>query len=302
VNHKVGSTISIGRPIDNTQFYILDKQMNPTPIGVTGELYIGGDGLSEGYLGRDDLTAERFVRNPFCGECPQSSAMIYQTGDLARYLPSGDVECLGRIDNQVKVRGFRIELGDIETVLQALLGVTNAVVDVYVKGSDNQVLIAYVTLAEAATLDTKTMRRQLRERLPAYMVPSKLITLEKMPLTPNGKINRAALPKPSSDDELVNDYVAPSSATELALDEIWSDLMGVEKLRHSDLFFELGGHSLLATQVISRAHVKFDVQLDLRVQFEEPSIRVIAALLDEALLEKQLLQVTESEDDEVFDI
>jgi len=153
-------------------------------------------------------------------------------------------------------------------------------------------------------MDTKSMRRQLRDHLPAYMVPSKLITLDKMPLTANGKINRASLPKPITDDEFVTDYVAPSSTTEKALAEIWCEVLGLEKIGIDDNFFELGGHSLLATQVISRAHVKFDVQLDLRVQFEEPTIRVIASLVDEALVEKQLLQTTGNgdDDDEVFDI
>ncbi len=300
ITHQLSSP-TIGFPIPNASFYVLDKRLRPVPLGAPGELHIGGVGVAKGYLNRAELTAEKFICNPFVND---TKAIIYKTGDITRYRIDGRLEYIGRTDDQVKIRGFRMELGEIEVALTNLQEVKSAAVVVYTMSNGSKVLLAYITLSEDATMDTKSMRRQLRDHLPAYMVPSKLITLDKMPLTANGKINRASLPKPITDDEFVTDYVAPSSTTEKALAEIWCEVLGLEKIGIDDNFFELGGHSLLATQVISRAHVKFDVQLDLRVQFEEPTIRVIASLVDEALVEKQLLQTTGNgdDDDEVFDI
>ena len=278
VAQRVNNAVSIGRPIDNTQLYILDKELNPVPVGVAGELYIGGAGLAQGYLGRADLTAERFIQNPFHQECVHSSALIYQTGDLARYLPNGNVECLGRIDNQVKVRGFRIELGEIEAILNRYDAVKEGVVNAVDSGGGNKILVGYVVATNEA-LTPADLQAYLKRDLPDYMVPTAFVLLNKLPLTPNGKVDRKALPKPEGDFIQTTEYVAPRYDTEISLSRIWQEVLKLDKIGVNHNFFELGGHSLLATQVIVRMRAEFAVDLPVRTIFEFPTLASLAQQL-----------------------
>jgi amino acid adenylation domain-containing protein len=285
--------ISIGRPIANTSVYVLDPQGQPVPVGVAGELCIGGEGLARGYLNRPGLTTEKFVPAPL-GEQP--GARIYRTGDLARYLPDGRLEYLGRMDHQVKIRGFRIELGEIETLLNHHPAVQQSVVIDREDQPGDRRLVAYVVptqarrkaaehLARAADTEpgaeagyvqsiiNNELRRYLHTRLPDYMVPSAFMLLDTLPLTPNGKIARRALPAPDTTrPEMTTAYVAPRGPVEEVLARIWADVLGVERVGIHDHFFELGGHSLLATRVISRLRQVFQVELPMRSLFEAPTI------------------------------
>ena len=258
----------IGRPIANTQVYILDGHANPVPVGVSGELYIGGAGLARGYLNRPELTAERFVADPFSDE---PGSRLYRTGDLARYLADGNIEFLGRLDHQVKVRGFRVEPGEIEAALAAHPGVRECVVVAREDVPGAQRLIAYLVPAEDEP-SVAALRVHLGQSLPDYMVPSAFVVLDALPLTPNGKLDRAALPAPEGDRAgLEGASVAPRDATEEILCGIWCALLAVDRVGIHDDFFELGGHSLLATQVISRLRAAFEVELPLRALFETPT-------------------------------
>src|SRR6185369_4302589 len=271
--------VPIGRPIANTEVYVLDGELKPVPVGVVGELYIGGDGLARGYHGQAELTAERFVPSPYS---QASGQRLYRTGDLVRYRANGVLEFQGRVDEQVKVRGYRIELGEIETVLQQHDGVSEAVVLVQqVEG--NKQLVAYVVRAgeRAAGLSIGELRDHLKEQLPEYMIPGVFMWLEQLPLTANGKVDRSALPAPDgSRPELEKEYAAPSTAVEEVLAGIWSEVLGVEQVGIHDNFFELGGHSLLATQVVSRVREAFRVELPLSELFEKPSIEELAAVIE----------------------
>lgn len=241
------SLLTIGRPIANTQTYILDTQLQPVPVGVIGTLYIGGDGLARGYLRRPDLTKEKFIQNPFIKE-----SYIYNTGDLARYLSDGRIECLGRSDSQVKVRGFRIELGEIETVLNEHPDIQQSVVIVREDTPGDKRLVAYNLLKSENTIKTRKLRSYLREKLPSYMIPSAYVFLENFPLTPNGKIDRRALPTPTeTSGEVANITQPPTTPTEQLIAEIWRDVLKTEQIGIYDNFFDLGGHSLLAVQVVA---------------------------------------------------
>jgi len=266
--------ISIGRPIANTQVYILDSHFQLVPVGVTGTLFIGGDGLARGYQHQPGLTSEKFVPNPFNVD---SNSRIYNTGDRARYLPDGRIEYLGRIDFQVKIRGFRVELGEIETALGSHSAVKDTVVIARDYTGDRR-LVAYIVLdPDEAPITVNDMYDYLKERLPIYMVPSVFHWLEEIPLTPSGKIAREILPMPNLErPELKKAYVAPESHTEEVITRIWSDVIGLEKIGVNDNFFELGGHSLLATQIILRVKRDLDVKLPLKVLFESPTIRGLA--------------------------
>jgi len=292
--HQIDSRngpIPIGRPIANTQVYILDRYLQPVPIGVPGELYIGGDGLARGYLNRPELTDERFIPNPFS----EPSARLYKTGDLARYLPNGDIEYLGRIDHQVKVRGFRIELGEIEAVLCQHPNVQTAVVSVREDEPGNKRLVGYVVphqeqgkqgeQGENSHLTPHTspslLRDFLKEKLPDYMVPSAFVLLEALPLTPNGKVDRRALPAPDTTrPELESTFVAPRTPVEEVLAGIWAQVLALQQVSINDNFFDLGGHSLLATQLISRVGDTFRVELPLRCLFEAPTVAELAASIE----------------------
>jgi amino acid adenylation domain-containing protein len=260
---------TIGRPIANTQVHVLDAQQQPVPIGVVGELYISGAGLARGYLDRPELTAEKFVPNPFASE---PGARMYRTGDLVRYLPDGQLEFTGRCDQQVKIRGFRIEPGEIEALLSQQDGVNMTAVMVHSQANGDKRLVAYVTAMPGRVLSAEDLRRRLREQLPEYMVPSTFVMLDQMPLTPNGKINRRALPAPEPPAEPANGFVAPRNSVEELLSEIWTEVLGVARVSTNHNFFELGGHSLLATRVTSRVREMFGVDLPVRSIFETPTI------------------------------
>ncbi|NLX97237.1 MAG: amino acid adenylation domain-containing protein, partial [Rhodopirellula sp.] len=270
--------VTIGRPIANTQIYLLDEHLQPTPIGVSGELCIAGAGLARGYRNRPELTAERFVPNPFSQE---PGSRLYRTGDLARWLPDGRIECLGRMDHQVKVRGFRIELGEIETALAAHPDIRQAVVVARPDATGQNRLCGYVVSEVGGALAIELLRDHLRPRLPDYMIPSTFMVLDAFPLTPNGKVDRAALPIPDAvRPELQQQYVAPRTPTEELLVGIWAEVLGLEQVGVRDNFFELGGHSLLATQVVSRIRSRCQVDLPLRELFEDPTIATLGAAVD----------------------
>ena len=265
-------TVPIGRAIANTQVYLLDQQLQPVPIGVPGELYIGGAGLARGYLNRPDLTAEKFIPNPWS----ENSDRLYKTGDQARYLPDGTIEFLGRLDHQVKIRGFRIELGEIEAALSQHPTVQQAVVSLGEDDSGNKRLVGYVTTNSKAS-SVSELRHFLLNKFPEYMIPSAFVLLKSLPLTTNGKVDRRALPAPEQDrPELEAAYVAPRTLVEKQLAEIWAQVLGLEKVGIHDNFFDLGGHSLLITQLLAQVRDKFKVNLSLGSLFKKPTVANIA--------------------------
>ncbi|MGB6031939.1 MAG: amino acid adenylation domain-containing protein [Bacteroidota bacterium] len=270
--------VPIGRPFANSQVYILDRNVQPTPVGVNGEIYVGGMGLARGYHERADLTAEKFVPNPFPIEAGER---LYRTGDLARYLPDGNIEFLGRADHQVKVRGFRVELGEIETAIARHPAVQEGVVLVREDSPGDKALVAYVVPNQADEFSTGDLRRFLLEKVPDYMVPSAFVVLEALPLTPNGKVDRKALPAPDRESrDTGEEYIAPRTAAEEVLAGLWSDVLEVEKVGVHDNFFLLGGHSLLATQLVSRIRKTFEVELPLRKVFETPTVAALAEAIE----------------------
>jgi acyl carrier protein len=264
---------------------VLDRSGNPVPIGVPGEIHIGGAGLARGYRGRPELTAERFVPDGLSG---QAGERLYRTGDLGRYLPDGRLEFLGRIDTQVKVRGYRIELGEIETVLREQPGVKEAVVVTWQESPQDEArLAAYVVLEDSAEDSTKELRNGLKTRLPGYMLPSVFTFLEKFPLTPNGKIDRKALPAPTNQATSQDvPYVAPTTPVEEQLAAIWKEILKIEKIGIHENFFESGGTSLTATQVISRVRSEFHVEIPLARIFEASTIAEYAELIMQARFEQ----------------
>jgi amino acid adenylation domain-containing protein len=266
--------ISIGRPIANTEIYILDEQQQPVPVGVPGELCIGGAGLARGYLNRSELTAEKFIPHPFSSE---PGARLYRTGDLARYWPDGRIEHLGRLDFQVKLRGFRIELGEIEAVLRQHDAVAEAAVVVREDQPGDKRLVAYVVGHGEREADFGELRNYLRSKLPDYMIPSSFVRLEAFPLTPNAKVDRRALPAPEGEQMESSDrYIAPRTPVEEVLVGIWSEVLGRNQVGINDNFFDLGGHSLLATRVTSRIREALHVDLSLRRMFEHPTVAGLA--------------------------
>jgi len=274
---STAASIPLGRPIANTQVYILDAWMQPLPAGAIGELYIAGDGVTTGYVNQPERTAERFVENPFVND---STARMYRTGDLARYLPDGNVEFLGRSDDQVKIRGFRIELGEIESILAQEPGIKQAVVVAKDDVRGDKRLVAYVVSEQAQHRTVDRLRTKLKERLPDYMIPSAIIWLAKIPLSANGKVDRQLLPDPEAVE--TKTYAAPKTPTEETVAKIWSDVLGRDHVSTDDNFFELGGHSLLATQVISRIREHFRVELPIRALFESPTICGLAEVLEKS--------------------
>jgi surfactin family lipopeptide synthetase A len=269
-------TVPIGRPIANTQIHILDRHLQPTPIGVPGELHIGGIGLARGYHNRAELTAEKFIPDPFRSV---PGARLYKTGDLARYLPDGAIEYLGRLDYQVKIRGFRIELGEIESVLAELPGVREAVVVAREDVPGDKRLVAYLTTHGGKKPKDSELRGLLQATLPDYMVPSAFVTLDRLPLTPNGKVDRRALPRPDRQSNPAG-FVPPASATEKVLANIWGEVLEIKQVGRHDNFFELGGHSLLATRIVSRIHNSFQVALPLHYVFEAPTVASLAERIE----------------------
>ncbi|MBE8586411.1 amino acid adenylation domain-containing protein, partial [Xenorhabdus griffiniae] len=261
-------SIPIGRPIANTQIYILDAHSQPVPIGVTGEIHIAGAGVARGYLNRPELTAERFLTNPFSAE---PDARMYKTGDLGRWLPDGNIEYLGRTDFQIKLRGFRIELEEIEARLSQCDGVREAVVLVREDTPGQKRLVAYLRPQERIELLPTTLRQQLAQYLADYMLPSAFVSLTTFPLTPNGKLDRQALPVPDQSAFVVRGYESPIGKTETALAQIWQDLLGLEKISRHNHFFELGGHSLLAIQLLNRMREQ-NMQVSLTTLFAHPTL------------------------------
>ncbi|HEY4326481.1 MAG TPA: amino acid adenylation domain-containing protein [Mucilaginibacter sp.] len=271
-DYMENGTLPIGNPFSNTKVYILNKAGEQQPLGVPGELHIGGPGVSRGYLHRANLTSERFVENPY------GPGRLYRTGDMTRWLPDGNVEFLGRMDDQVKIRGYRVELGEIENALDECEMVSQAVVLAKGDGNGNKHLVGYIV--PQMSLDRQVLQNYLSSKLPEYMVPTIWIELEKLPLTPNGKTDRKALPDPEL-AELTAEYVAPRNLTEKRLADIWKELLGAERTGINDNFFELGGHSLLAMRMVSAIRKEFKLELAIRDVFAYPSIAVLSKHLEE---------------------
>jgi acyl-coenzyme A synthetase/AMP-(fatty) acid ligase/acyl carrier protein len=269
-----GVAVPIGRAVDGVGMHVLDGAGKPA---AEGELYLGGVQVARGYLGRPELTAERFVPDPFSGK---AGARLYRTGDRVRALPGGALEWLERLDGQVKVRGFRIELGEVEAALLRCPGVREAAAAVRRYGPGDARLVGYAVPRDGAPLAPAALRRALAAELPEHLVPSAVVVLEALPLTPGGKTDRAALPAPALGGSA--EYVAPRTATEERLAEIWREVLRVERVGAADHFFDLGGHSLLATQVASRVRVRMGVEIAIQQLFETPTLSALAAFLDTA--------------------
>jgi len=269
---------SIGRPIANTQVYLVDRNLEPVPMGVTGEIYIGGEGLSRDYHKQPELTAERFVPNPH-SHIP--GARLYRTGDLGRHKQNGEIEYLGRIDQQVKLRGYRIELGEIETVLEAHELVHEAAVTVHEQAGQKR-LVAYVIPEKDVDLGVSELRVFLQQRLPSYMVPAAILFLEQWPLTPNGKLNRRALPAPDEHRPgLDTQFVAPRTELENVLANFWSELLNLKQVGVNDNFFELGGDSIRAALFINRLQEEFGEVIQVRSIFDKPEVAALAHYLEQ---------------------
>jgi amino acid adenylation domain-containing protein len=275
-------TLPIGRPIPNARTYVLDANLQPVPIGVPGELYIGGAGVARGYINRSDLNREKFIPDIFS---KVQGDRLYKTGDLVRYLPDGNLEFLDRTDRQVKIRGFRIELGEIESTLSQHPDVQEAVILAREEDSGGKRLIAYLVLNSAFSIGNsaliKNLRSFLREQVPDYMVPASFVCLESMPLTPNGKVDFKALPAPETNSSEA-DFIAPETLEEQVLADIWAEVLGLKQVGINDNFFELGGHSLLATQLIAKVRDRFQVELSLRCLFQSPTVASLTLAIAQA--------------------
>ncbi len=278
--NSAAPTIPIGRPIANTRVYVLDAYNEPVPVGVAGELYVAGEGVTAGYIGQPERTAERFVPDRFG---PDPATTMYRTGDLVRYLPDGNVEFLGRVDDQVKIRGFRIELGEVESVLLRHNRVKQATVQALADERGEKTLVAYVV----GTASADELHSYLRGRLPDYMVPTAILELPKMPLNANGKIDRQALPRPQDVKGAQKEAISPRTPSEEVISAIWAEVLRREGIGVEDNFFEVGGHSLLATQIASRLREHFRMVVPVRAIFEAPSIAELAKRLDAARREEQ---------------
>ncbi|MEO1348695.1 MAG: amino acid adenylation domain-containing protein [Cyanobacteria bacterium J06635_15] len=292
----VSKTVPLGRPLANTQVYVLDQRLCPVPMGIPGELYISGAGLARGYLNRPGLTEERFIANPFTNE---PGARLYKTGDLVRYLPDGNLEFLGRTDNQVKIRGFRIELEEIEALLNQNPEVYQSVVSVW-EEQGNKRLVAYVVPNKPQQqLRVSNLRSFLREKRPEYMVPSSFMFLRALPLKSNGKVDRQSLPAPNQTrPELAETFVAPRNEMEQALASIWQAMLQVEKVGVNDNFFELGGHSLLVVQAHSKLQEVFNQDISITDLFKYPTISTLAGYLDQGKSGQSSLEKVQAQAEE----
>ncbi len=271
------NTVPIGRPIANTQIYILDRHLQPVPMGLPGELHIGGVGLARGYHNRPELTAEKFIANPFS---PEPGARLYKSGDLARYLPDGNLEFLGRIDQQVKIRGFRIELGEVESALSGHPAVRENAVIAREDTPGGKNLVGYLVVREEPGPTVTELREFLLKKLPDYMVPAAFVKLERLPLTPSGKIDRQALPPPDENRlGLGVQFVAPRTPTEVALAKIWRELLGLNQIGIHENYFELGGHSLMAVRLVGEIKRQMKLDLPVRTVFRHPTIKELAETL-----------------------
>lgn len=283
--NEIGN-ISIGRPISNTQIYILDEEFNIVPIGVSGKLYISGAGLTRGYLNKPELTAEKFLDNPF-----ENGTKMYDTGDLGRWLPDGNIEFLGRKDFQVKIRGYRVELGEIETVVSQYSDNIKQVVADVKKVSGENVLACYYTVASETEIDKIHLRKFLQTKLPEYMVPSFFVELEAIPLTPNGKIDRSALPSVTGEDLIRREYIAPKNETEQKLVEIWQEVLGLEQVGITDNFFELGGHSLVIGNILSNIREIYNINISYKDFYLRTSIDKLSNFISEELSNEVYFEV-----------
>jgi acyl-coenzyme A synthetase/AMP-(fatty) acid ligase/acyl carrier protein len=305
---EVGPSVPIGRPIANTQIYILDQDLNHVPVGVPGELHIGGVGVGRGYWHQPELTREKFILDPFC---VQPGARLYKSGDLARYRPDGVIEYVGRMDHQIKIRGQRVELGEIEAIIQDYPGVRENVVIMREDPSGDKQLIAYLVVRDKPDPSISELRSFVKQHIPEHMVPSAFVFVGSLPLSPNGKLDRSALPDPQKTRaELNNHYVEPSSPDEIVLARIWAGVLDVDKIGLQDNFFELGGHSLLALQMLSRVREVFEVELPLRSLFDAPTISQLKEAIVGAeqtpgrveKIAKLFLAVSDMSDDEVSSV
>ncbi|MET0791174.1 MAG: AMP-binding protein, partial [Polyangiaceae bacterium] len=268
------SQVAIGQPISDTKTYVLDADLNLAPLGVAGELYLGGVGLARGYVGRAALSAERFVADPLAAD----GGRLYRTGDWARFRDDGQLEYLGRVDQQLKIRGFRVELGEIEAQLLAQPGLKEAAL-LAKDGPRGPELVAYVALLPGAALDAATLRERLARALPDYMVPGSVVFLDQLPLGPNGKLDRSALPEPSRLAPAVQE--APQGDTEQALSRIWAAVLGLESVGRSENFFDLGGHSLLLTRIHAKVRDQFKRQISIVDLFRYPTVAGLASFLSQ---------------------
>jgi acyl carrier protein len=275
---EAATSVPIGRPISNSQIYVLDEHMNPLPVGVRGEIYVGGDGLALGYWRQPEMTAERFVENPIA---PERSRKLYRTGDLGRWRNSGEIEYLGRMDSEVKVRGMRIELGEIETVLSRHEWVEEAVVELNGNGAEHR-LIAYLVCKEGSAPSARELRRYVRTKLPEHMVPASFVKVEELPLLSSGKVNRRALASVAGVSLAEQALVAPRTVVEQKLAAMWAEVLKLKEVGVDQNFFELGGHSLLVLQVMARIRREFDVELAVRTMFEEPTITGLGIEVEKA--------------------
>ena len=268
------TTIPIGRPIANSTAYVLDEQRRPVPVGVPGEIYVGGMGLADGYMNRPELTSQVFVSNPF-----EPGSRMYKTGDLGRILEDGAIEISGRIDDQVKIRGYRIELGEIETALNLLPGVIESSVIVRAQENGSKQLVAYCESEPGNNLDVAELKSRLKQHLPFYMVPSAIVVLDKLPINPNGKVDKKALPEPTQADFVTTEFVDGRTEVERALIGIWKDVLELDRVGIYDDFFELGGHSLLINKVSTRIKQQLSIELPLRTLFEVPTIAALGEII-----------------------
>jgi amino acid adenylation domain-containing protein/thioester reductase-like protein len=294
VTLSIDGLVPIGRPFANTQIYILDSHLQPVPVGVSGELHIGGVGLAQGYLNQPKLTEQKFIPNPLSNE---PGDRLYKTGDLGRYLPDGTIEFLGRLDDQVKIRGFRIELGEIEAVLGQHPAMQETVVMVREDVLGNKRLVAYVVVNQPAAPTIPQLQQLLKQKLPEYMVPSAFVLMDVLPLTPNGKIDRRPLPAPDLTFPFGDGaYVAPQTPVEEMVAGIWADVLAVKQVSIHDNFFDLGGHSLIATQVMSQLQETFKIELPLRELFEKPTVAELAATIASTLHSDSTIVANTQED------
>jgi amino acid adenylation domain-containing protein len=272
--------VPIGRPLPNVETYVLDAYLEPVPIGVPGELYVGGVGLACGYVNRPELTAERFLAHPF-RHAP--GARLYRTGDLARYLADGNLDYLGRADQQVKIRGARVELGEVEAALARYPGIRDTVVIADEDAAGQARLVAYLVAAQSRA-SAGELRRFLKKSLPDAMVPGSFVWLDALPLTPSGKIDRGALPEPDAAPATLEDeFAGPRTPTERAVAEIWAKVLDLERVARDDNFLEVGGHSLVAAQVMAQLRQRFGVRLPVRLLFEHPALSDFASAVDAAV-------------------
>lgn len=280
-NENFNAAIPIGRPIANTQIYLLNQQLQPVPIGAIGEIYIGGDSVAIGYLNKPDLTDKSFIANPFR---KQNQNRLYRSGDLARYRKDGTIEYLGRSDDQVKIRGYRIELGEVQKALNEHSMINDSVLIIKEDNHKNKYIIAYIVSKESI-LTTNELQKFLKRTLPNYMIPSNFIFLNEIPLSNNGKVNRKALEEFDTKEIGNREFIAPSNELEEKVANVWSEVLNIDKVSITDNFFEIGGHSLLATQVISRINHMFSIKMELRKLFESPTVKDVSQLILEILLD-----------------